>query len=182
MSHALMIFRYGSKEVTLYMIKFVERTRHSICSLVPCFTSKRHICAKPKDPVTKEQLTDAIYSIPSNDSDNEYIGQTKRQFGTRLKEHQRAVFFCEKENSALSEHTCLTNHTLGWNKYKIITANWRYHQRLCLEAWHNNSAIRIFILKLLFEFMRSIFGQKIEEIGVQVQTKHCSESFRLVTM
>ena len=27
------------------------------------------------------------------------------QFGTRLKEYQKAVFFCKKENSALSEHT-----------------------------------------------------------------------------
>ena len=72
-----------------------------------------HISAKIKDPVTKEQRTDAIYSIPCNDCDNEYIGQTKRQFGTRLKEHQKAVFFCKKENSALLEHTCLTNHTIG---------------------------------------------------------------------
>ena len=99
-----------------------------------------HIFAKPKDPVTKEQRTDAIYSIPCNDCQNEYIGQTKRQFGTRLKEHQKAVFFCKKENSALSEHTCLTNHTIGWDKSKIITTNRRYHQRLCLEAWHINSA------------------------------------------
>ena len=68
---------------------------------------------KPKDPVTKEQWTDAIYSIPRNDCDNEYIGQTKRQFGTRLKEHQKAVFLCKKENSALSEHTCLTNVTMA---------------------------------------------------------------------
>ena len=22
----------------------------------------------------------------------------------------------------------------------MITTNWRYHQRLCLEAWHINSA------------------------------------------
>ena len=29
------------------------------------------------------QRTDAIYSIPCNDCDNEYIEQTKRQFGTR---------------------------------------------------------------------------------------------------
>ena len=27
-----------------------------------------------------------------NDCDNEYIGQTKRQFGTRLKKHQKVVF------------------------------------------------------------------------------------------
>ena len=38
---------------------------------------------------------DAIYSIPCNDCDHEYIEQTTRQFGTRLKEHQKAVFFCK---------------------------------------------------------------------------------------
>ena len=50
------------------------------------------------------------------------------------------VFLCKKENSALSEHTCLTNHTIGWDNSKIITTNRRYHQRLCLEAWHIDSA------------------------------------------
>ena len=105
------------------------------------FQTLGHIFTKPKDSVTKEQRTDAIYSILYNDCDNEYIGQTKHQFGTRLKEHQKAVFFCKNEkNSALSEHTCLTNHTIGWDNSKIITTNRRYHQRLCLEAWHINSA------------------------------------------
>ena len=105
------------------------------------FQTLGHIFAKPKDPVTKEQRADAIYTIPCNDCDNEYIGQAKRQFGARLKEHQRAVFFCKKENLALSEHTYLTNHTIGWDKSKIITTYRRYHQRLCLEAWHINSAL-----------------------------------------
>ena len=58
----------------------------------------------------------------------------------RLKEHQKAVFLCKKENSALSEHACQTNHTIAWDNSKIITTNRRYHQRLCLEAWHINSA------------------------------------------
>ena len=57
-----------------------------------------------------------------------------------FKRASKAVFFCKKENSALSEHTCLTNHTIGWDNSKIITTNRRYHQRLCLEAWHINSA------------------------------------------
>ena len=77
------------------------------------FQALGHIFAKLKNPVTKEQRTDAIYSIPCNDCDNESIGQTKRRFGTSLKEHQKAVFFCKKENSALSDHTCLTNHAIG---------------------------------------------------------------------
>ena len=49
----------------------------------------------------------------------------KRQFGTRLREQQKAVFFFKKDNSALSEHTCLTNHTVGWDKSKIIPTNGR---------------------------------------------------------
>ena len=53
---------------------------------------------------------------------------------------QKPVFFCKKENSALSEHTCLTYHTIRWDNSKIITTNRRYHRRLCLEAWHINSA------------------------------------------
>ena len=114
---------------------------HNIKVAQKSFQTLGHILAKPKDPVTKEQRTDAIYYfIPCNDCDNEYIGQTKRQFGTCLKEHQKAVFFCKKGNSALSDHTCLTNHTIGWDNSKIITTNRCYHQRLCLEARHINSA------------------------------------------
>ena len=66
------------------------------------------------------------------------IGQTKHQFGTHLKEHQKVVFFCKKENSALLEHTCPSKHTIGWDDSKIITTNRHYHQCLCLEARHIN--------------------------------------------
>ena len=38
--------------------------------------------------------------------------------------------FAKIENLALSEHTCLMNHTIGWDNSKIITTNRRYHQRL----------------------------------------------------
>ena len=81
----------------------------------------------------KRKRTEAIYSIPCNDFDHEYIGLTNCQFGARLEEHQKAIFFCKEENSALSEHTCPTNRTIGWDKSKLITTTWRYHQRLCLE-------------------------------------------------
>ena len=44
-----------------------------------------HIFAKQKDPVKTNQKTHAVYSIPCG------LGLSKRQFGTRLKEHQKAV-------------------------------------------------------------------------------------------
>ena len=93
---------------------------HSVKVAQKPFQTWGHIFAKPKDPVTKEQRTDAIYSISCNDCDHQSIGQTKRQFRTRLKKHQKAVFFCKKENSALSEHICLTDHTTSWDRSKIF--------------------------------------------------------------
>ena len=56
-----------------------------------------HIFAKPKDPVKTNQKTHAVYSIPCGDLD-----QSKRQFGTRLKEHQKAVTTLDKGKSALA--------------------------------------------------------------------------------
>ena len=56
-----------------------------------------HIFAKPKKPkpfpVAKEQRSDAIYSILCNDCNQEYVGQTKRQFGTRLKSTKKQAPF-----------------------------------------------------------------------------------------
>ena len=46
-----------------------------------------HIFAKPKDRVPTERKTNVVYSIPCGDCEKEYLGQTKRQFRTRLKEH-----------------------------------------------------------------------------------------------
>ena len=98
-----------------------------------------HIFAKLKNSVTKQQQTHALSTFPLSDCDDEYIKETQRQFGTRLKEHQKKLFSFAKKNSALSEYTCLTNYTIGWEKSEIITTNRRYHQRLCLENWHIDS-------------------------------------------
>ena len=55
------------------------------------FQTLGHIFAKPKDRVPTDQKTHAVYSIPCGDCEKVYLGQTKRQFCTCLKEHQRAV-------------------------------------------------------------------------------------------
>ena len=99
-------------------IKKILNSHHVYVAQKP-FQTLGHIFAKPKDLITNEQLADGFYSIPCNGCDHKYIGQTKRHFGTRLKEHQRAVSSCEKENSALSQHTCLINHQLGGTILKL---------------------------------------------------------------
>jgi hypothetical protein len=98
-----------------------------------------HIFAKPKDPVKTNQKTHAVYSIRCGDCEL-YLGQSKRQFGTRLKEHQKAVSTLDKGKSALAEHVCDTKHEIVWENSKVITTNNRYGQRLCLETWHINTS------------------------------------------
>ena len=48
------------------------------------------------DHAAKEQRFN-VYSIRCNDCTQKYVEQTKRQFGTHLKEHQKTVFHFKKE-------------------------------------------------------------------------------------
>ena len=71
-------------------IKVAQKPHQTIGNLFP----------KPKDPVPKDQTRGAIYSIPCKDCDKSYIGETKRKFSTRLKEHQKAVEHKHSQKSA----------------------------------------------------------------------------------
>ena len=102
------------------------------------FLTLGHIFSKPKDPVTTKQRANAVYSIPCGNCEKTYLGQTKRQFGTRLSKHQRAVLNSQSEKSVSAEQVCQTSHTNAWDNSTIVATNNRYAQRRCLEAWHIN--------------------------------------------
>ena len=114
--------------VVLYIHGVTEPIKRTLCSYnikvaQKPFLTLNHIFAKAKDPVLKEQKSNTIYSISCNDCNQEYIRLTKRQFGTCLKGPQQAVSLSKRNNSALSEHMCQTNHTMAWDNSKIITTN-----------------------------------------------------------
>ena len=77
--------------------------------------------------------------IPCKDCDKSYIGETKRKFSTRLKQHQKAVEHKHSQKSALAEHCLRSGHTVSWETAKILrtSANWR--NRRILEAWEINT-------------------------------------------
>ena len=43
----------------------------------------------PKDPITTEEITCIVYEVLCKDCDFVYVGQTKRDLNSRLKEHQK---------------------------------------------------------------------------------------------
>ena len=110
-------------------INVAQKPHQTIGNLLP----------KPKDPVPKDQTRGPIYSIPCKDCDKSYIGETKRKFSTRLKEHQKAVEHKHSQKSALAEHCLRSGHTVSWETAKILrtSANWR--NRRILEAWEINT-------------------------------------------
>ena len=90
---------------------------------------------KPKDPVPKDQTRGAIYSIPCQNCDKCYIGETKRKFPSRLKEHRQAVEHKQPQKSALAEHCLRFGHSISWESSKILhtSTNWR-NRRLFQES------------------------------------------------
>ena len=54
------------------------------------------------------------------------MGESKREFKTRVKEHKKAVAQLEVGKSALAEHHKLTGHNIAWNDGKIVPTcdNW----------------------------------------------------------
>jgi len=87
----------------------------------------------------KDQTRGAIYSIPCQGSDKCYIGETKRKFSTRLKEHQKAVVNKHSHKSALAEHCLPSGHTISWESSKILRTSTNWRNRRILEAWEINT-------------------------------------------
>ena len=97
---------------------------------------------KPKDPVPKDQVRGIFYSIPCKDCGKLYIGDTKRKFSTRLREHKKAI---EKRTS----WEICTRRTL-FTIWSGSSTSW-WNRRL-LEPWEINtckSPLNHFIIFLL---------------------------------
>ena len=62
----------------------------------------------------------AIYKINCSDCDQCYIGETKRWFETRKKEHMRDVKNGDNNATALSKHAVELGHSIDWKNYKIL--------------------------------------------------------------
>ena len=98
----------------------------------------RHFIPQPKDPIQEKETYGVIYQVPCKNCEESYIGQTKRNINTRLKEHRTAVKKGRIQKSALSEHVMNKVHLIDWQNAKIIQQESNYKKRLFLESWHIN--------------------------------------------
>ena len=76
-----------------------------------------------------------VYDIPCGGCEKSYIGETGRQFGIRLKEHQKDVekiediklnraarkaSTSEQHKLAITDHIAQANHIIDWEKVRIL--------------------------------------------------------------
>lgn len=71
-----------------------------------------------------------IYQIKCNDCQDTYIGQTSREFGIRLKEHEKAA----RNKSSVAEHMIENHHSIDTANSKIIRL---VHQKWKLDAFES---------------------------------------------
>ena len=84
---------------------------------------------RPKDVLGELKQSGVVYSIPCEDCDVEYIGETGRTFGTQQDEHERAVRLKKNGNSALAKHVHEEDHSVAWKKSRILCKESRWAQR-----------------------------------------------------
>ncbi|XP_068705523.1 uncharacterized protein [Montipora foliosa] len=93
----------------------------------------------PKFRPAEDDQCNVIYKIPCASCPWSYIGETKRSFTTRRKEHMRNLKHCTK-GSNVAKHAWTFNHDIDFNNSKIIDkANNR--SRKTLESWHTAKTV-----------------------------------------
>ena len=90
----------------------------------------RQYLVKPKDKTPKEDQCGVIYEITCNTCQEQYVGETKRQFKIRFKEHTDM----KHPNSAITEHIQETGHTFDIDNTKILGKEEGKTRRQILEA------------------------------------------------
>ncbi|XP_072048630.1 uncharacterized protein [Amphiura filiformis] len=109
--------------------------KHKISTAMRPTNTLKSILVHPKDKKDILETSDAVYEIPCKGCDKSYVGETGRQFGVRLKEHQkdsetvkdtkftranRKASTSEQHKSAITDHVAQENHVINWEGASIL--------------------------------------------------------------
>ena len=117
----LILLRHG--------IRTVSKPTQKLGSLLTSF----------KDATEPGYRQGASYKINCSDCDQCYIGENKRWFKMRKKEHMRDVKNSDNNATALSMHAVELGHSIDWKNYEILLIETDYHKRKFIESFHINS-------------------------------------------
>ncbi|KYN06205.1 hypothetical protein ALC62_02852 [Cyphomyrmex costatus] len=89
-----------------------------------------------KDITSKNCKSHVVYKINCKDCDSTYVGQTKRQLQTRIKEHKNNLRMDSSKHSVISQHIMEYDHRFDWENIDIMDVEHNYKRRLISEMLH----------------------------------------------
>ena len=96
----------------------------------------RQFLVHPKDQLPMSRVSRVVYSIPCQDCDKTYIGETGRTLEHRVKEHKRAYTSANSLNSAVAEYSLEHGHSIKWGGAEVVSVIQRWYHRCFVESWH----------------------------------------------
>lgn len=94
---------------------------------------------KGKDKLEKVRQHEVIYKIGCNTCNKSYIGQTKRAFETRIKEHRNNTKLSEDKHNVITKHRLETGHDMNWDNCQILDHEAHWYRRNVSEMLHIKS-------------------------------------------
>ena len=98
-----------------------------------------NLLSSHKDMVDAEHRQGAVCKIKCADCNQCYIGETKRWFVTREKEHMRDVRLMKWHSTALSRPAIQSEHEIDWKNSEILDLENDYAKRKFIQSFFINS-------------------------------------------
>lgn len=131
----IIVFPYINKITEMIVSSFKKKTNNKANILVGyrCMNKLNKIIRTHKDTNEHTQNSNVVYKICCNECDATYVGQTKRQLKTRIKEHMNNIKMNSNKHSVISEHRIKDKHTFDWENVKILDRESNYYKRSISE-------------------------------------------------
>ncbi|XP_055527043.1 uncharacterized protein LOC129719678 [Wyeomyia smithii] len=79
---------------------------------------RKDLLCSLNDKISRDEMS-GIYEIPCKSCPAIYIGQTRRKFKVRIKEHKNAVDNDRPNESSVAVHSKENNHVIDWDNAKL---------------------------------------------------------------
>jgi len=101
-----------------------------------CLNKLSRFIRVQKDMDSAFLKNNTVYKISCINCDATYVGQTKRQLRTRIKEHKNNIKQDQFRHSVISEHIIKYNHSFDWDNIKILDSESKFYKRITSEMIH----------------------------------------------
>ena len=113
---------------------------HDIKTIMKPIDKLENTLSSHKHRIDPFERQGAVYEIPCKDCNLVHVGETKRSFRTRKKEHIRDVRDAttksiEENSTALCKHSITLDHELDWENSKVLTFETNYRKRKFIESF-----------------------------------------------